>query len=265
MKKIFLLGFMDIIKSLTNWRLIHIIGIQDILSRYKRSLLGAFWITLNTAVMILALGLIFSNLFNQPIKDFLPYLSIGLIIWGFITAVLVEGCDAYINSESIIKQINLPIFTYLAKSIWKNVIILIHNISIIPIILLLCGQSLAWYSLLSVIGCVLLIVNLSWMIILLSIICSRYRDVTQIIQNILQVSFYLTPIVWKSSQISDIEKLYFLKFNLFEVYLIPIRDPLIGIHVDTSIWLINILIALFGWLLSIYSLGLNKRKIPYWV
>jgi len=265
MKNIYLFGFVDIIKSLSNWRLIHIIGIQDILSRYKRSSLGAFWITLNTAVMIGALGLIFSNLFNQPLKDFLPYLSIGLILWGFITSVLVEGCDAYVNSENIIKQINLPIFTYLAKIIWKNTIILIHNISIIPVIYLLCGQSLDWYSLLSIIGCLLLIVNLSWMIIFLSIICSRYRDVTQIIQNILQVSFYLTPIVWKSSQISDTNKLYFLKFNLFEFYLMPIRDPLIGIHVDTSTWLINILIAICGWLSSIYFLGFNKRKIPYWV
>ena len=261
----YILGARDIKKSIKNWRLIHIIGVQDILSRYKRSSLGAFWITINNAVMIGALGIIFGNLFNQPLQDFLPYLAVGLILWNFITSVLIEGCDAFVNSENIIKQINLPFFTYLAKIIWKNIIIFLHNIIIIPIIFVICSQSISWYTICSLIGFILLVLNISWMVIILSLVSSRYRDFTQIIQNLLQVSFYATPIVWKISQITDAKKIYFLNFNIFNYFISIIRDPLLGIHVDINMWIINILIVTLGWFVSIYLLGLNKHKIPYWI
>lgn len=60
------------------------LGWQDVKQRYKRSKVGPFWLTISMGVMIATIGLVFGNIFSSPMPDFLPFLTLGLILWGFI-------------------------------------------------------------------------------------------------------------------------------------------------------------------------------------
>jgi len=80
--------------------------------------------------------------------------------------------------------------------IWRNVVIFVHNIVIYPLVLLVFWLPLRATAIFSVLGFVLLMINLSWMALLLGVLCTRYRDIPQIVSNLLQVCFYLTPIIW---------------------------------------------------------------------
>lgn len=166
----------------------------DIRQRYRRSSLGPFWITISTGVMIACIGIIFGNLFKSPIKDFLPFLAAGLIIWSFISTVLIEATQVFITAEPIIRQLPIPIFSHVTRVVARNFIIFLHNIVIYPIVCLCVMRGFNFNVLLVIPGLALLIVNLLWMGLVIGIVCTRFRDMGQIVQSLLQIVFYVTPI-----------------------------------------------------------------------
>ena len=71
-------------------------AMQDIKMRYRGSLLGPFWLTISMFVMIAAMGLIYPRLFNVEISSYLPFLTVGLVIWNFVSTTIIEGCDTFV-------------------------------------------------------------------------------------------------------------------------------------------------------------------------
>ncbi|MCW1776911.1 ABC transporter permease [Pantoea ananatis] len=120
----------DIASALKKYQLAGLLGWQDVRQRYRRSALGPFWLTISMAVMIATIGIVFSQILKTPLQEFLPFLAVGLIVWGFISTVVNEGCGAFISSETIIKQLPIPLFVHVMRLVWRNLIILAHNIVI---------------------------------------------------------------------------------------------------------------------------------------
>ena len=87
----------DIYIGLIRWRAWVLMGWQDIRKRYRRSILGPFWLTLSMGIMVLMLGFLFGNLFKMPLEDFLPFLTLGLLTWGLISGVILDGCQVFIS------------------------------------------------------------------------------------------------------------------------------------------------------------------------
>jgi len=139
-----------------------------------------------------------------PMKEFLPFHNKSrLILWTLISTALNESCTGFTTADAMIKQISLPLFTHILRVLWRNLIIFAHNLIIFPLVLLVFWVPLPAMALLAIVGLVLLMLNLSWMALLLGVFCTRYRDVPQIIANLLQVSFYLTPINLDASTITE--------------------------------------------------------------
>ena len=124
------------------WPLWVRLGWNDILQRYRRSMLGPFWLTASMAIMVIALGVLYAELFNTPIHDFLPYLCVGLLVWNLMSSFLTEGGTLFTGAESYIKQIRLPYSVYVFRSSWSKLIIFAHNF-VIYFGVLLYFQNLA--------------------------------------------------------------------------------------------------------------------------
>src|SRR3954462_4178366 len=103
-----LLAFQDVREGIRLWPLWGRLGWNDIRQRYRRSLLGPFWLTASMAIMVISLGVLYSEIFDTPIRDFLPFLCVGLLVWNFLSGFLVEGGALFIGAESYIKQVRLP-------------------------------------------------------------------------------------------------------------------------------------------------------------
>src|ERR1700682_1481035 len=123
----FQMALSDVAAGFAVWRLWGKMGWNDILQRYRRSLLGPFWLTASMAVMVVSLGVLYAELFKSPIQDFLPFLCVGLLVWNFLASFLVEGGAIFTTSESYIKQIRLPYSVYVFRSMWSKLIIFAHN------------------------------------------------------------------------------------------------------------------------------------------
>lgn len=255
----------DIAEALRRYTLIGTLGWQDVRQRYRRSAVGPFWLTISMGIMIATIGVVFGTIFKSPVEEFLPFLSAGLILWGFISAVITEGCTSFTSSEAIIKQLPIPLPVHIFRQIWRNAIILAHNIVILPLVFLAVQKSANWNIFIAIPGFLVLLLNLTWMALLLGIVCARYRDIPQIVTSVIQVIFYLTPIMWLPGLLPDRTSVFILNLNPFYHFLEIVRAPLLGEVPAPVHWLSSIGIAMVGWMLTLALYGRYRRRLAYWL
>lgn len=259
------IGLNDLVSALKSFHIITMMGGQDIRQRYKRSRLGPFWITISMAVMITTMGLVFGNLFKTDVKEFLPFLTLGLIIWSFILGSITEGCEALISAEGIIKQLPVPLHVHVLRVVWKNFIIFLHNIVIFPFVLLAVGKGVSWDIFLAIPGFLLLVLNLSWFLMIIAMVCARFRDMTQIILSIMQVVFYLTPVIWMPKLLSHRVGQVLLDLNPLYHLINIVRAPLLGQVPALSSYILAMVMGIIGLVFSTIMTSKYKYRVPYWV
>lgn len=255
----------EIIRAIKRSSLIATLGWHDIRGRYRRSALGPFWLTISMGVMIASIGLVFGQIFKTPMSDYLPFLAAGIILWAFITGTITEGCTGFIDAEGIIKQLPIPLFVHILRVLWRNALILAHNILILPLVLLVMGKGLSVAAFWAIPGVLLVMLCLSWIAFLFAILCARYRDLPQIVGSVLQVSFYLTPIIWMPSLLPDRVGVVFLELNPFYHLLALIRGPLLGQVPNLTNWIVVASITLFGWLFTVFVFSRLHKRVAYWL
>ena len=255
----------DVAKAIGRADLAGMLGWQDVKQRYRRSKLGPFWLTISMGVLIGALGFVFGRIFNSPLHEFLPFLAAGIILWTYISTVINEGCTAFINSDAVIKQLPLPMFLHIMRVIWRNLVILAHNIVIIPVLFLVFLRPLELVALLAIPGLILTTLTLAWVALLAGVLCTRYRDLSQMVASVLQITFYVTPIIWMPSMLSGRREFIFLDINPFYHLIEVVRAPILGVAPTLTNWLVSIGISLVGWAITLAVYGKYRSRISYWL
>jgi lipopolysaccharide transport system permease protein len=255
----------DIQGAYHRYHLIGTLGWQDVATRYRRSRIGAFWLTINMAVMIVSIGFLFGRLFGQPIDEFLPYFAAGQIIWGLLATSINEGCTAFSSASGIILQVRMPLFIHVARVLWRNIIIFAHNLIILPLVFLFFMKPVGWVALLAIPGFILLLLNVTWIMLIVSAVCARFRDVTQIVQNAVQVLFFVTPIMWTAETLQGRVGALILNLNPFNSLLDIVRSPLLGQHPEMIHWVISIGLAVVGWIFALWFFGQRLKRLAYWL
>jgi ABC-type polysaccharide/polyol phosphate export permease len=239
------------------------LALQDIKLRYRGSVLGPFWLTISTVIMVAAMGAIYSRLFGMELTTYLPYLTIGLIVWQFVSAVVTEGCGTFLQVESVIQQIPIPFSIHAYRGVCRNLIVLAHSFVIIPVVLLVFPQPLDWHVLESVLGLALLTVNSLWISILLGMVSTRFRDIPPIVASFLQVLFFVTPVFWPLEAAGQWKPI--LELNPGFAAIDVIRAPLLGQPVTPSSWIILILATLLGSAVTFALFARFRTRIAYWI
>lgn len=265
MTGLFVVGLTDVVDAFRRSSLGCLLGWQDIRHRYRRSSFGPFWLTLSMGVMIGTMGVVFANLFNSPVEEFFPYLAIGLILWNYISSVVNESCTAFTSSDSIIRQLPLPLFVHIIRVVWRATIIFFHNIVIVPIVLLVLGKSVNFSVLLALPGFASILINLAWMSLLLATICARYRDFPQMVSSMLQVVFYVTPIMWMPRLLEGRTGASLIVLNPVFHMVEVVRGPILGIPPEAGSWTYLLVMATVGWVGTLLFYGRYRARIAYWL
>lgn len=258
-------GINDIVNSLYKSDLISMLGHQDMVLRYRRSKFGPFWITISMGIQILTLGLVFGQLFETSIHKFLPFLAIGIILWSYITAIISEGCTAFISATGLITQLDLPIAFHIFRLVWTSFLFFAHNAIIIPLVIIAMTYPVDWICILSIPGFILLTFNITWMGMITGILCTRFRDFPQLIASILQIFFYITPIMWMPELMPQRASRIILDINPFHHLISIVRDPIMGSIPDSTSYFICCTMALTGWIIASMLLGRYRDRIAYWL
>lgn len=257
------LGATDVVGGFSSWRMWWMLAKNDVVRRYRRSRVGQLWLTLSMAAMILGMGVVYSALFNTSMASYLPHLGTGLVLWGLISSTINESCSSFTENESIIRQIALPRFTYLLRTISRNLFVFAHNLVILPVVYVLSGSPINWHILLFVPGLLLVLANLAWVGYLLAILSARFRDIPQIVQSIVQVAFFVSPVVYKPSQLRADHPV--LIWNPFASMLDVMTQPLLGQLPSVTSYAILLGLLVIGWLFTLMFAGKYSHRVVYWL
>ncbi|GHP18219.1 sugar ABC transporter permease [Rhodococcus sp. NKCM2511] len=248
------------------------LGWQDIKQRYRRSVIGPFWITIATGVQAIAMGLLYSVLLNIDLREFLPHVTVGLIVWGLISAAILEGGDVFVANEGLIKQLPSALSVHVYRLVWRQLLLLGHNLLIYVIIIAIFWPpgGLHWTVIFAIPALVLILLNAVWVSILFGIIATRYRDIAPILGSFVTLMFFMTPIVWTTSGLQQMggeaaNRAKLVEINPLFHYLDIIRAPLIGEDQQAYHWYIVLGFTVVGWALAIVALKKYRARVPYWV
>ncbi len=240
------------------------LGWRETKRRYRRTVFGPFWTTVSLGIFVLTLGLLWANLWHQDAKAYLPYLTSGMLCWTLFSAVCNEGCVGFHSYEMLIKQIRIS-YTLLACAIvWRNLIVFLHNMSIFVLVCLYAGVSVTWSTLLVVPGLLLLSLNLVWIATLFGAMCARYRDIHQLVTNLLQISLFLTPIFWSPNQLRG-RVATVAEYNPLYHLVAVVREPLLGNAPQPLHWTVVGVITVIGWALTLQVMCKFRHRIVYWL
>jgi ABC-type polysaccharide/polyol phosphate export permease len=260
----FMLGVTDLLRGLDNWRLSHLMGLGEIRRRYARSRIGQFWLMISMGIMVVALGLVWSTLWRQPVADLMPFVAISLIVWTMITGTLGEAATVFPSNGAIFLNQGMSFSTAIYALVYRHLLIFLHNVPIIVITILLFFVPAGRIALVALLGFGFLLLALVWTSYLVAIACVRYRDLTQVVQNGLMVMFFITPVLWKPDQIPPGEH-YLLSLNPFAAMLAVVREPLLGQLPTLNDWIAAAAFSIGGFVVALPIIGYCQRRIIYWI
>ncbi|MGH8399301.1 MAG: ABC transporter permease, partial [Gammaproteobacteria bacterium] len=257
------LAYIDIIEGALAWRLWGSLGWQDIKQRYRRSKIGPFWVTISMGMMIGGMGFLYADLFHTDVHSYLPFLTVGMILWGLIGPLANENCTAFIDGEGIIKQVKLPLSVHVYRVIWRNLIIFGHNFVIFIPVAVIFKIWPGWSILMAIPALLLVCINGVWVGLLWGVISARFRDVPQIIGSLMQIVFFMTPIMWFPSALAGHQ--WLLKANPFYVFVAMVRQPLLGGGASIHLWPWALAVTASGWALAFLLYRRCRWRIAYWL
>jgi ABC-type polysaccharide/polyol phosphate export permease len=257
-------GTLDIIEGIENWRIWHLMGSAELRQRYARSRLGQLWVTLSTGILIGSLGLVWSVLWRTPVAQMMPYIALSMVMWAFISSIIGDSTSVFVKNGRFFLNQRMSFATAVLALMYQHLLVLLHNSLIVILIFTLFEKSVGIQALLAVLGFGLAVVTAFWVSYVVGMACTRYRDLGQVVSSLLQIGFFLTPVLFKSNIIPE-EYRHLLSWNPFAIFLSIVRDPILGESVPVNHWLIAISIAFGGLVATLPVIGRFHRRIIYWI
>ncbi len=235
--------------ALKEWRIWTWFALRDVKARYRGSFLGPIWLVLNLAFFVAALSLVFGAVLGQPLREFAPYVTAGLVAWWFISQAVPDCCNVFINERALIRNLPLPLGVHVLCAVSKHAIFFAHYLLVFLAVAVIFQLRPAWSNLLVVPGFALVASLLVSLGICLAIICARYRDIPHFITNLLTVGMLVTPIMYMKSMLGP--RAAFANYNPFYHMVEGIRSPLLGQSPSMTTWVVlagaNLVFGLLAW------------------
>lgn len=232
--------------------------------RYRRTTLGPLWVSLSLLIFSLVLSIVWANLWNINLVEFLPFLLSGLVAWTFISSCIGEATSMVMSAEAIIKNRKFP-FSVLANTlISKQTIIFAHNLLVFYLIkILFQPETFNINSLMLLPGLFILILNLFWIVMLISFLCLRYRDFQQLVTIFLQIIMFITPIFWPRERLIGNAEIL-VDANLIYHLVDILRAPLLGNLPSINSYFVTILSAILGNIILLIFFNNKVKRFAYW-
>jgi ABC-type polysaccharide/polyol phosphate export permease len=260
----FKLGFKDLQQTIANRNYLwFFLALQEIKLRYKRSVIGPLWITISTGIFIFTLGPLYGTIFSKPVDVYIRYFSASYIIWGMLSSTIIDSCVTFTSNEGFIKEVRIPYNTYIFKNITKNFLIFLHNIIIVFVVMFFFPLTPNLNFFLIIPGIILFFINLYSLNTIIAIICTRYRDLSNIVQVVLQMMFFLTPILWEIDRTNGLQKIALFNplFHMIDI----VRAPMLGIMPFGMTYILISISAFILFIVAMYLLNKKINSISLWL
>ncbi|MDF1757006.1 MAG: ABC transporter permease [Legionellaceae bacterium] len=248
------------------WHIWFHMATSEIRRRYRRTLLGPFWVTLSVSIFIGVMGVVFPILWHTDTKTYLPFFASGFIVWSFVAACITESSGTFLDVAGILKQVSLPYTVYSNTVVLRNLLIMFHHFVVYLLIIVIFKVSINVNMLLIIPAMLTLCFTASWVAILVGFLVARFRDVKQVIASLLQISLFVTPIFWMPSQMDLSWKTRLLvDINPLFHFVSIVRQPLLGQSPSCLNWAVAIGVSIVGWFVTMKVLSKYYRHLVFWL
>lgn len=176
--------------------LIWALALKDLKIRYKRSVLGFLWALLNPALLMIVLTVVFSRILTQNIPHYAVFLLSVLLPWTFFSQSLSYATESIVGNGDLIKKIAVPKMVFPVAAVVSNMINFLLSIIPLALIVIALGHPLYWTWLYLPVPLLALTIFTLGATFFFAAANVYYRDIAHILQILLQILFYVTPIIF---------------------------------------------------------------------
>jgi len=256
-------AFRDLIDGIRLAPLWFTLGWEQTAARFRRTLLGPFWLSANLLALAFALAFVMGGLSGGSNSTF-PNIIAGVLCWGITGAYLGDASNTFIAAGDMMNTMRLPLTFHVLLMMYKNVInFLAQLIALWVVLFLLKMGAVPDISLLF--GLPIVIINSALLSMIVAMPATRFRDVQQTVTVSVQILFFLTPVFWSPAQMQGKRASIMLTLNPFAHLLELIRQPVLGrtpslIHWEWGIGLMFVLGATAVTMLTFY-----RKRVVFWL
>ncbi|NVN43332.1 ABC transporter permease [Asaia siamensis] len=255
-------AFVDLRQGFRLLPLAMTLGWLDIKMRYRGSVLGPFWLTITTAVMVIALGFLYAELFGIVLKTYLPFLALSLVLWGYISTLITESTTVFSQETRLIQSARRPFSVFAIQAIIRNLLVLAHNAVVVLVVFLIFDiVPLKIWLILPALA--LWILDSLAIMLCLGLFGARFRDIPPIVGSLLQVFFFVTPVLWRPELVGTLAG--WLLIDPFYPLLAIVRAPLLGEPLQPVIWGAALAHSAVLLVLAAVFFARFRARIAYWV
>lgn len=198
-------------KALNSRELIANLTLRELRAKYRRSFLGWTWSLLNPLATVALYSFVFGKLFGSvaPVGDpsrisqFALYLLTGIIPWGFFATVTSMSTSAILGNSGLVRKVAFPRQTLVIAQVLFMVVQTAIELSLVATILLIAGSPLLPWLPVTLVLLVCLAVFALGISLCLSVLTVYFRDLPYLWTIVIQVWFFLTPIVYNYDNIKS--------------------------------------------------------------
>ena len=249
--------FSAVVESKRNHRIWANDAWLEVRGQFRRSTLGPLWISINGVFFTIGIVLVFSKSSTISINQYVFYVYTGIWTWQLIQSVVLQGSLSLVTSAPNLLNLPLHPLIYIVQSGFKQIITWLFGVPLYIFLAVLTQQNLNFWFLFAILNILIAVTLLCLLQVVLSYLCLRYRDFHQLIVNIMQLMFFVTPIIWipdDSNQVSNVLTTYNPLFWIID----SIREPL-RFSTPDAISQLKMFVILIGSLV-IASLGIKHLE-----
>ena len=238
---------------------------EDLRDRYKRTLVGVLWVPLSFLAFVGIKVLIFAKLNQSEADNFFMYLIVGFWVWTTLTALVVDSSLVFARASGFMQTTALPYTTYVLQGVARNFLPFLLNFVMVIAGAAFLGQSGRFVDWLWVVpATAVYLFSAIWVSLLLGTLSARFRDLAHLVQTVMRMMFFLTPILWLPSQLGEIGETVAL-WNPLTHYIEIVRAPLIGEGVPGLSWAVVLAVSIVGALAGVLTYARFRNRLVFYV
>lgn len=225
---------------------------KDIRGKYKGSFLGILWSFINPLLSVLVYAIVFPYIMRMKVENYLIYLITGMIPWTFFTSAINTGIISVLSNADIIKKVYFPRIILPISAVTSALVNFGISCIIVLLFCILGGVGISYHLIWLPVIAIIQYIMLLGITFILSSIEMYMRDIEHIVNFVLAMAFYVTPILYSPdifpdnlSWILKINPMAYLIYAYRDIFLYHTNPSLIGLGI---VFLIAIVIFLIGYI-----------------
>lgn len=255
----------DLRAGLYMWRTWTYLAFETIKNQYRRTVLGPWWITLQTVAFVLGLAAIFSQILNADIKTFLPYVAVGLLVFNLLSGLTRAASTVFTGAADSMKSTRQPLSNLVLKAVAVELIQFGHNALIFVAFVAIGLVPLSLKMLIAVPVLGLIVANGVALGFWLGTAVARFRDVDPLVGSILQILVFFTPVFYRLEDLDRGSRGALLGWNPFLYLLESVRQPLLDAPLQGRYFVGTAIVTAVNVLLAGLIFVRHRSRLPYWV